>query len=65
MMPKMKTNKSAAKRFKRTAKGKYKRSRAYANHLLTKKSPARKRRLRKSTLVHPTDVKRLKKLMPY
>jgi len=64
-MPKMKTNKSAVKRFKRTAKGKFRHSNAFANHLLTKKSPARKRRLRKSSLAHKSDEKRLQRMMPY
>jgi large subunit ribosomal protein L35 len=64
-MPKMKTRKGIKKRFKITAKGKIKRQRCYSNHLFTSKSPKRKRHLRKSTLVHPTDVKRIKRALPY
>ncbi len=62
-MPKMKTHSGAAKRFKKTGGGKYKRGRAYASHLTGKKTPARKRRLRKSTTVKPADVKRVKQLI--
>ncbi|NLM45259.1 MAG: 50S ribosomal protein L35 [Firmicutes bacterium] len=64
-MPKMKTHRGAAKRFKRTGSGKFKRSHAYANHILEKKSPKRKRRLRKSTLVSAAETKRVAKLLPY
>ena len=53
-MPKMKTNRAAAKRFKLTGTGKIKRGKAYARHILTKKSRTRKRNLNKSTLVHKT-----------
>lgn len=63
-MPKMKTNKGAAKRLKRTAKGKLKRRRAYKSHILTKKSSKRKRRLRKSALVDKADEKRMNRLLP-
>ncbi|MCH5264957.1 MAG: 50S ribosomal protein L35 [Lachnospiraceae bacterium] len=62
---KMKTKKSAAKRFKVTGTGKLKRNKAYRSHILTKKSPKRKRNLRKSTLVDDTNVKTMKKIMPY
>ena len=62
-MPKMKTNRSAAKRFTRTESGKYKRNKAYRSHILTKKSPKRKRQLRKTTLVSKADVKRVKRLL--
>ena len=62
-MPKMKTNKSAAKRFKKTGKGKLKRGHAYTSHILTKKSPKRKRQLRKSDLVDGADLKRMKRLV--
>lgn len=64
-MPKMKTNRAAAKRLKRTAKGKLKRYRANHSHILTKKSRKRKRRLRSSTLVSDADQKRMDRLMPY
>ncbi len=63
-MPKMKTRRAAAKRFKRTATGKIKRNRAYKGHILTKKSPKRKRQLRKSTLVSKADYKRVDQLIP-
>ena len=63
-MPKMKTNKGAAKRLKRTAKGKLKRRRAYKSHILTKKSAKRKRRLRKAALVDKADEKRMNRLLP-
>lgn len=62
-MPKMKTNRSAAKRFKKTGKGKLKRFQAFKSHILTKKSPKRKRQLRKGTLVHNADEKRIKRLL--
>ena len=61
-MPKIKTNRGAAKRFKKTASG-FKRKQAFKNHILTKKSPKRKRNLRESTLVAPADEKRIKKLI--
>ena len=64
-MPKMKTNRAAAKRLKRTSKGKLKRFRANHSHILTKKSKKRKRRLRSSTLVSKSDKKRMDRLMPY
>jgi large subunit ribosomal protein L35 len=62
-MPKQKSNRSAAKRFSRTGSGKYKRNKAYHSHILTKKSPKRKRNLRKSTLVSKADLKRVKRLL--
>ena len=63
-MPKMKTHRGAAKRFKVTASGKVKRNRAYKSHILTKKSPKRKRHLRRETLVQTTgDTKRIKRLL--
>ena len=62
-MPKMKTNKSAAKRFKKTGKGKLKRGHAYTSHILTKKSPKNKRQLRKAALVSKADHKRMKRLV--
>ncbi len=63
-MPKMKTNRAAAKRLKRTAKGKLRRSKAYHSHILTKKSSKRKRSLRKATLVSKADEKRMNRLLP-
>ena len=62
-MPKQKTNRSAAKRFSKTGGGRYKRNKAYHSHILTKKSPKRKRNLRKSTLVSKADLKRVKRLL--
>lgn len=64
-MPKMKTNRSAAKRFNRTGSGKIKRNRANANHLLQKKSAARKRRLRKGALLAKGDAKLIQSLIAY
>lgn len=64
-MPKMKTNRSAAKRFRKTATGKLRRSRAFARHLLSGKPPKRKRRLRKSALLALGDEKKMKRLMPH
>ncbi len=64
-MPKMKTHRGAAKRVKLTAKGKLKRSHAYTSHILTKKSPKRKRNLRKAGTVSTGDMKRVRELLPY
>jgi large subunit ribosomal protein L35 len=58
-MPKMKTRRSAAKRFTKTGSGKLKRNKAYASHILTKKSTKRKRNLRKSEMVAKADVRRI------
>jgi large subunit ribosomal protein L35 len=63
-MPKMKTHRGAAKRFKRTARGKIVRSRSNKQHILTKKAGKRKRRLRKGTVVSRVDAKRVKQLVP-
>jgi large subunit ribosomal protein L35 len=64
-MPKIKTNKAAAKRFKRTATGKIKRRKPLKNHILTKKTTKRKRNLRRSTLVHKSDMDRVNAMLPY
>lgn len=64
-MPKMKTRRSAAKRFSKTGTGKLKRNKSYRSHILTKKSPKRKRQLRRSGLVSATDLSRVKLLLPY
>lgn len=64
-MPKLKTNRGAAKRFKRTGSGNLKRSKAFGSHILTKKTTKRKRNLRKSTLVHSTERKNVERLVPY
>ncbi|MDX1579564.1 MAG: 50S ribosomal protein L35 [Gemmatimonadota bacterium] len=62
-MPKMKTNRAAAKRFKKTGTGKYRRQRAYRSHILTKKDAKRKRRLRQGALVSKADEKRVRRLL--
>lgn len=62
-MPKMKSNSGAKKRFTKTASGRLKRKKAYASHILTKKSQKRKRNLRESTLVDKADEKRIKRLI--
>ena len=64
-MPKMKTTKAAAKRFKTTGTGKLVRNKAYKSHILTKKSQKRKRNLRKATITDATNVKSMKKILPY
>ena len=63
-MPKMKTHRGAAKRFKRTGSGKFKRGHAYASHLLGHKSAKRKRGLRKSVVVSDSDQRHLSRLLP-
>ena len=62
-MPKMKTNRSAAKRFRLTGRGKIRRNHASRRHILTKKTPKRKRQLRKADLVAAADVPRIKRLL--
>jgi len=62
-MPKMKTNRAAMKRFKKTGTGKIRRRRAYKSHLLTGKSPKRKRSLRKDTDVSKADRKKIERLL--
>ena len=64
-MPKIKTNRAAAKRFKKTATGKLKRNKAYKSHILTKKSTKIKRNLRQATITDATNVKSMKKVLPY
>lgn len=64
-MPKLKTHRGAAKRFSLTSNGKVKRSKAFASHILTKKTTKRKRTLRKSTLVDSANQREIKKLIPY
>ncbi len=64
-MPKLKTNRGAAKRFKVTASGKVKHTKAYASHLLSGKTTKRKRKLRKSVVVSKRDTKNVKRLLPY
>jgi len=62
-MPKMKSHRGAAKRFKVTAKGHVKRGSAFTSHILTKKSPKRKRNLRGTTMLAHADEKRVKRLL--
>ncbi|HAV43646.1 TPA: 50S ribosomal protein L35 [bacterium] len=64
-MPKIKTHKGAAKRFKKTGSGRFKRSRAFGSHLLTKKDSCRKRRLCSKDFVDSKDKKKIKALLPY
>jgi large subunit ribosomal protein L35 len=64
-MPKMKTNRGAAKRFKLTGSGKIKRNKAFSSHILTKKSTKRKRGLRQSDIVDSANAKAIKKILPY
>ena len=64
-MPKMRTNRAAAKRFKLTGTGRIVRAKAFKSHILTKKSQKRKRALRQDTVVDPINVRALKRMMPY
>ena len=64
-MPKIKTNRGAAKRFRKTSSGKIRRNKAFTSHILTKKSPKTKRNLRQATLVDKSDAKNIRKLIPY
>lgn len=64
-MPKMKTHRGLAKRIKVTGTGEFKRHSAFTSHILTKKTPKRKRNLRKASLVSKSDMKRIRTLLPY
>ena len=64
-MPKMKTSRAAAKRFKVTGSGKLVRNKAYKSHIFTKKTTTRKRNLRKDIIMDETNVKNMKKILPY
>ena len=64
-MPKIKTHRGAAKRFKLTGTGKVKRSKAFSSHILTSKTQKRKRNLRKSSLIDKANLKSVLKLIPY
>ena len=64
-MPKIKTNRGAAKRFRKTGTGKIRRNKAYTSHILTKKTTKTKRNLRQGTLVDKSDAKNIHKLIPY
>ncbi len=63
-MPKMKTNRGAAKRFRKTGSGKLARRRAYKSHILTKKNRKRKRRLGSGTLASKADARRVRRMLP-
>ena len=64
-MPKMKTNRGAAKRFRKTASGKFKHAQGYRRHILTKKSTKRKRQLRSSQAVCDADTRMVQRMLPY
>ncbi len=64
-MPKMKTNRGAAKRFRKTASGGFKRYQSHARHMLTKKSSKRKRHLRGGTMVAAADTRVVRRMLPY
>lgn len=64
-MPKLKTHRGAAKRFKKTASGKFKRGQAYKSHILTKKASGRKRGLDQSALVSKADTAKVREMLPY
>ena len=64
-MPKIKTKREAAKRFSKTGTGKLKRNKAYKSHILTKKTTKRKRNLRKAAMTDATNIKNMKKVLPY
>ena len=64
-MPKMKTKRAAAKRVKTTGTGKLVRNKAYKSHILTKKTPKRKRNLRKATVMDQSNVRTMKRVLPY
>ena len=64
-MPKLKSNRGAAKRFKATASGGFKRNQSHLNHILTKKSTKRKRHLRHTAMVNDADVAAVRRMLPY
>ena len=64
-MPKLKTHRGAAKRFKKTASGKFKRAKAFKSHILTKKTSKRKRHLDTDTLISEADQRRIGRMIPY
>ena len=64
-MPKIKTNRGAAKRFRKTGSGKILRNSAFTSHILTTKTTKRKRNLRKASIMAPSDAKRISVLIPY
>ena len=64
-MPKLKTNRGAAKRFKRDASGTFKRNSSHRRHILTKKSTKRKRHLRSGKVLHAADTRAARRMIPY
>jgi large subunit ribosomal protein L35 len=64
-VPKLKTHRGAAKRFRKTGTGKFKRTHAYISHILTKKSAKRKRNLRKNALIARADQRKVERMLPY
>ena len=64
-LPKIKTRRAAAKRFSVTGSGEFRRNNAYKRHILEKKTPKRKRNLRKAALADTSDYKRIRKMLPY
>jgi len=64
-VPKLKTHRGAAKRFKRTASGRVKRKNAFTSHILTKKSTKRKRKLRGTSMLDKADERQIKRMLPY
>jgi len=64
-MPKIKSHRGAAKRFKKTASGKFKRTKAFRRHILTSKPKHRKRQMRGLEVISPSDTHKLRKMLPY
>jgi large subunit ribosomal protein L35 len=64
-MPKLKSHRGAAKRFKKTATGKFMRPKAFKRHILTSKPTRRKRHMRGTVVVSPADVRKLRRMLPY
>ena len=64
-MPKLKTNRSAKKRFRKTGTGKVRRNQAFKNHILTKKTTKRKRQMRRTSAVHSTNTRAIRSMLPY
>ena len=64
-MPKLKTNRGAAKRFRKTAGGTFRRKQSHLRHILTKKNTKRKRNLRAASVIHPSDTRAVCRMLPY
>ena len=64
-MPKLKSHRGAAKRFKKTASGKFKRTKAFKRHILTSKPKHRKRHMRGTVIISPADARKLRRMLPY